>query len=103
MSKQSKINPTHKMIVKKTPILTTKLTWKQTTLLQFQTWKQDKTTSAKTIIKIHNDFRNVFRGIGNFKGTFFLKVKDNVKLYHMPSRCVAYALKGPFINELECL
>ena len=39
----------------------------------------DWATSAKTKIKIQNEFSDIFTGTGCFKGTFSLKVKNNAK------------------------
>ena len=49
-----------------------------------------------TIMKKHNEFSNVFMGIGCFKGTFSLKLKDDAKPFQMPPRHVAYTLQVPF-------
>ena len=52
---------------------------------------------------MHNTFRDVFHGIGCFKGTFCLQLKPDSKPYQVPPRHVAYALQKPFKEELEHL
>ena len=39
------------------------------------------------------DFKDVFKGIGCFKGTFALQTKPDIKQYQAPPSCVAYALQ----------
>ena len=63
-------------MIKITSVLTIKLTWEQTTLLQVQTQKQTGLQMLKTKTKIHNEFSTMFTGIGYLKGTFLLKVTD---------------------------
>ena len=41
----------------------------------------DMKASAALIQPIHNEFKNVFTGIGNFKGAFLLQIKEWVKPY----------------------
>ena len=41
----------------------------------------ERAASAKTMINIHNEFSNMFKGIGCFKGTFSLKVKEDANSY----------------------
>ena len=48
-------------------------------------------------------FLRCFSGTGCFDGTFSLQVNPDSKPYHMPQRCVAYALQKPFKEELEQL
>ena len=67
-----------KMIIKITSLLTTKLIRKQTTLVQVQIWK-NRAASAKTTMKMQNEFSVLFTGIVCFKGTFLLKVKEDAK------------------------
>ena len=43
----------------------------------------------------------VFNGIGCFEGTFSLQLKLDSKPYHVPPRCIAYALQKPFQEELQ--
>ena len=50
-------------------------------------WKADKEANGILIMKIHNDFSEVFTGIGSFKGTFKLQVREDSCLYQ------AYALQ----------
>ena len=47
-----------------------------------------------TTIKICSTSGDMLTGIGCFKGTFSLKVKDT-KPYQVPPRCVPYALQEP--------
>ena len=63
----------------------------------------DRVVSAETALKIHGEAGNVFTGIGCFKGTFQLQVKDNVESYHVPLRHVTYAFQETFKKELERL
>ena len=56
----------------------------------------DKVASAKTTQKIQNDYSDVFTGLRCFKDTFFLQIKDGMKLYQTPTRHVAYSLWEPF-------
>ena len=58
----------------------------------------DRVASAETMMKINNEFIDVFIGFGNFKGTFYfyLLVKDNAKPYFMLPSHVADAPKEPF-------
>ena len=58
---------------------------------------------SKLMQEIHNTFGDVFNGIGCFKGSFTLQLKSDSKQYQVPPRCVVYALKIPFKEELECL
>ena len=60
-------------------------------------------TSIKTTQMMHNDYNDVFTGIGCFKGTFSLQTKDDVKSYQAPPRHATYALKKTFKKELERL
>ena len=52
---------------------------------------------------MHVEYSNVFRGIGCFKGTFSIQVKDDAKAYKMPLRYIAYVLPEPLKKELERL
>ena len=56
----------------------------------------DMAASAKTTIKLHNESSKVFTGIGCFKGTFSLKVKEDTKPIQAPPRSVEYALQELF-------
>ena len=58
--------------------------------------KTDRATSAETATKIHNEFNNMFTGIGCFMGTFSLKSNDDTKPYQVPPRYVTNVLQGPF-------
>ena len=55
---------------------------------------------AETTLKINDEFIDVFTGIGCFKGTFFLEVKDNAERYQVSPRHIAYALQKQFKKEL---
>ena len=59
--------------------------------------------SVKTTLTMYNEGRNVFTGIGCFKGTFLLQVTDDVKPYQVPIKCIAYALQELLRKELESL
>ena len=43
--------------------------------------------------KLDSESRDVFTGIGYFKGTFFLPIKDNPKPYQVPLRFIVDALQ----------
>ena len=45
---------------------------------------------------MHNGYSDVFTGIGYFKCTFSLQVKDDVKPCQAPLRHIAYVLQEPF-------
>ena len=45
--------------------------------------------SVETTLKIHDEYSDVFTGIGCFKGTFSLQVKDDVKAYQVQLRHIA--------------
>ena len=62
-----------------------------------------RATSAKRTIKILNKLSNAFVGIGCFKGTFSLKVKEDTKLYQVPTIHVAHTQQEPFRKKLERL
>ena len=62
----------------------------------------DRTVSAETTLRMHDEFSDVFAAIGFFKGIFLLEVKDDAKLYQVLLRQVAYALHEPF-KKLERL
>ena len=53
--------------------------------------------------KIHNNFSDIFTGIGCFKGTIKLQVREDSCLYQVQSRRVAYALQEPIREELDRL
>ena len=61
----------------------------------------DKEASRILTQKIHNDFSDVFTGIGCFDGTFKLQVREGSHLYQAPPRRVAYTLQEPLKEELE--
>ena len=45
--------------------------------------------STEITLKIHNEYSNVFTGVGYFRGRFSLLVKDNAKQYQMLLRHLA--------------
>ena len=57
-----------------------------------------ETDRAKNINnnKVHNEFNELFAGIGCFKGTFSFKVKEEAIPYQVPSKHVALALQKTF-------
>ena len=61
----------------------------------------DRVVSAETALKMHDEYNGVFTGIGCFKATFPLWVKDNTKPYQVPLKCIAYVLQELFKKELE--
>ena len=50
----------------------------------------------ETALKIDNEYRDLFTGLGCLEGTISLQVKDVAKPYEPLPRCVAYALQEPF-------
>ena len=52
----------------------------------------NRAAGTKTMIKIHNEFSNVFTDIGCFKGTFSLKINFNSILYQGPPRHITFSL-----------
>ena len=46
---------------------------------------------------------NPFAGIGYFKGTFSLQVKNDVKSYQVPPKCITYAIQVALKKEEERL
>ena len=61
----------------------------------------DKSKSKAMTQRIHEEYGEVFNGIGCFEGTFSLQLKPDSKLYQAPPRSVAYALQKPFQEELQ--
>ena len=53
--------------------------------------------------RIHEEYGEVFNGIGCFEGTFSLQFKLNSKPYQAPPRHVAYVLQKSFQEELQQL
>ena len=53
----------------------------------------NKVASAQTTKIIHNDYSDVFTGIGCLKGTFSLQNRNDAKPYEVLPRCVAYAIQ----------
>ena len=51
--------------------------------------------------KLHNEFSDVFSGIGCFEGTFSLQVKDDSWPYQAIPRRVAYVLQETLKEELK--
>ena len=66
-----------------------------------QDTSSNKRDSAVMIKKVHDEFHDVFNGIGCFKGTFSLQIKPDSKPYQAPPSHVAYALQKPLQEELE--
>ena len=56
----------------------------------------NRVESVETTQKMRNEYSNRFTGIGWFKCTFSLQVKDSAKPYQVPNKCVVYALQEPF-------
>ena len=52
-------------------------------------------TGFKATIKIHSEFRTCSQVL-DASSILSLKVKEDIKQYQAPPRCVAYALKEPF-------
>ena len=59
--------------------------------------------SAKTTLKIHNKYSNVFTGVMCFKGTFALLVRDDTKTYQALPRHIIYVLQEEFTKVLTRL
>ena len=60
----------------------------------------DKRASEVLTNKIHNEFSDVFSGIGCIEGSFTLQGKEISQQYHVPSRRVAYTLQEALKEEL---
>ena len=58
-----------------------------------------KRESVELTQEVYNTFGDVFNGIGCFRGTFFLQLKPDSKLYQAPPRHVAYVLQKPFKED----
>ena len=54
------------------------------------------TTSPKITNKLYNAYSDIFSGIGYFKGTFLLQVKEYAIPLQAASTHVVYALQEPF-------
>ena len=54
------------------------------------------TTSPKIKKELYNAYSDVFSGIGYFKGTFLLQVKEDAIPLQAPSTHVVYVLQEPF-------
>ena len=52
--------------------------------------KDDKRVSETITSRIHDEFNDLFSGIGCFEGMFLLQVKEGSHLYQAPPRWVAY-------------
>ena len=91
MNKQKKVNPTPTPASKTICIPASKLNRKVTTSLQIQTQKLKKWTMQKQYSKCMMTL--VFTGMGCFKYTFSLQIKDDVKPHQALLRFVAYALQ----------
>ena len=59
--------------------------------------KADRVVTAKTTIQEHEEFSNVFTGIGCFKGTAYLRLR----MMQIHTRYHIYALQQPFKKEGE--
>ena len=60
----------------------------------------DMAMSAKTMQELHYKYSDVFIGIGCFKDTFPLQVKEGVNPYQVPPRPLSYMLQVPFKKKL---
>ena len=89
--KQSKINPNQNIIVKITFILTRVNLEADYFVVALDT-ETDRATSAKTTMKMHNEFSNMFPHIGCFRDIFSIKVRDATKPYQVAPRHITYAL-----------
>ena len=63
----------------------------------------DMMASAKITKELHKKYNEVFTEIGCFEGTFSLEVKEGMKPYQAPPRCMAYMLHEPMTTEIERL
>ena len=61
----------------------------------------DRRASGNMAKQIQKEFEDVFMGIRCFKGMFSLKVEPDNKPYQVSMKCVAYALRKLFKEELE--
>ena len=65
------------------------------TLLRGCNKQADMERSAQLAKSVQQEFSDVFSGIGSFKCTFSLQVKDGIKPYQVSLRYVACALQEP--------
>ena len=72
-------------------------------MLQVQAWKLTEQQVQKQHLNYFMNIDMCFAGIGCFKGTVSLQVRDDVKPYQVWQRCLAYALQEPFKKEMEIL
>ena len=63
----------------------------------------DKRASDTITNRLHNEFNDLFSGIGCFKGMFSLQVKEGSHPDQAPLKRVAYALQKPLKEELSWL
>ena len=63
----------------------------------------NRVASAEVTLKMHEEFSDLFTGIGYFKGTFSLQVKDDAKSYKLPPGNIGYVLQETFEKEIERL
>ena len=63
----------------------------------------DKETSKAIMQRIHNEFSDIFTGIGCFEGIFKLRVKEGSCPYQALPRRVAHTLQWPLEEELDPL
>ena len=62
---------------------------------------QTKANSKAMTQRIHEEYGEVFNGIGCFEGMISLQLKLDSKPYQGPPRCIAYVLQKPFQEELQ--
>ena len=75
----------------------------QIILIPVTTKKQDKRASETITNRIHYEFNDFFSGIGFFKGTFSMQVKEGSHPYQSLPKGMAYALVKLLKEELEWL
>ena len=61
----------------------------------------DESKSKAMTQRMHEEYGEVFNGIGCFKGTLSLQLKLDSKPYQMAPRHLAYALQKLFQEELQ--
>ena len=85
--KQTKLSSKQEIMIKIASGLTTKLIWKADYIVAGPITETHLATSPKPTIKKHNEFSNVFTGIGCFKDIISLKVKEDDKWHQVWPRC----------------
>ena len=63
----------------------------------------NRTASVKTTQIMHNDYNDIFTGIGYFEGKFSLQIKNDARSYDALPRCVACTHQERFRNKQERL